>query len=133
MYVCGQFGYILILYKWTWDSPEASVGCQLYRHSLSVKAAVDAGDHRLQIPEARNENHQLLSPQYLQVPVDSYSFLGRSWTKIQSDNCFETVSTPGLLLDVFFPPSVTFVLDFTELPSPIGLALYFQVDLSPKR
>ena len=32
-----------------------------------------------------------------------------------------------------FPPSVTFVLDFTELPSPMGLALYFQVDLSPKR
>ena len=43
------------------------------------------------------------------------------------------MSTPGLLLDVFFPPSVTFVLDFTELPSPMGLALYFQVDLSPKR
>ena len=33
----------------------------------------------------------------------------------------------------FFPPSVTFVLDFTELQSPMGLALYFQVDLSPKR
>ena len=59
--------------------------------------------------------------------------LGRFWTKIQSDDCFETVSTPGLLLDVFFPPSVTFVLDFTELQSPMGLALYFQVDLSPKR
>ena len=110
--MCGQFGYILILYKWTWDSPEASVGCQLYRHSLSVKAAVDAGDHRLQIPEARNENHQLLSPQYLQVPVDSYSFFGRSWTKIQSDNCFETVSAPGLLLDGFFPALCDFCIGF---------------------
>ena len=26
-------------------------------------------------------------------------FLGRFWMKIQSDNCFETVSTPGLLLE----------------------------------
>ena len=26
-------------------------------------------------------------------------FLGRFWTTIQSDNCFETVTTPGLLLE----------------------------------
>ena len=56
-------------------------------------------------------------------------FLGRFWTKIQSDNFFETLSTPGLRLEVFPPLSVTFVLNFTDLPSPRELAGYFQVNL----
>ena len=30
-------------------------------------------------------------------------FFGPFRTKIQSEKCFETVSTPGLLLDAFFP------------------------------
>ena len=38
--------------------------------------------------------------------------LGRFWTKIQSDNCFETVSTPGLLLEVFFPALCHFCIGF---------------------
>ena len=39
-------------------------------------------------------------------------FLGRFWTKIQSDNCFETISTPGLLLEGSFscPLSLFFCL-----------------------
>ena len=38
--------------------------------------------------------------------------LGRFWTKIQSDDCFETVSTPGLLLDVFIPALCHFCIGF---------------------
>ena len=43
-------------------------------------------------------------------------FLGRFWTKIQSDNCFETVSTPGLLLEGWHCCSSNFVYNFNKTP-----------------
>ena len=43
-------------------------------------------------------------------------FLGRFWTKIQSDNCFETVSTPGLLLEGWHCSSSNFVYNFSKTP-----------------
>ena len=43
-------------------------------------------------------------------------FLGRFWTKIQSDNCFETVSTPGLLLEGWHCSSSNFVYNFNKPP-----------------
>ena len=43
-------------------------------------------------------------------------FLGRFWTKIQSDNCFETVSTPGLLLEGWHCCSSNFVYNFSKTP-----------------
>ena len=43
-------------------------------------------------------------------------FLGRFWTKIRSDNCFETVSTPGLLLEGWHCFSSNFVYNFNKTP-----------------
>ena len=43
-------------------------------------------------------------------------FLGRFWTKIQFDNCFETVSTPGLLLGGWHCSSTNFVYNFNKTP-----------------
>merc|ERR1712037_986850 len=43
-------------------------------------------------------------------------FLGRFWTKIQSDNCFETASTPGLLLEGWHCCSSNFVYNFSKTP-----------------
>ena len=48
-------------------------------------------------------------------------FLGRFWTKIQSDNCFETVSTPGLLLDGFFSRPLSLLYWFSQICQvPVG-------------
>ena len=49
-------------------------------------------------------------------PIQSSLFLGRFWTKIQSDNCFETVSTPGLLLEGWHCCSSNFVYNFSKTP-----------------
>ena len=43
-------------------------------------------------------------------------FLGCFWTKIWSDNCFETVSTPGLLLEGWHCSSSNFVYNFNKTP-----------------
>ena len=47
--------------------------------------------------------------------------LGRFWTKIQSDNCFETMSTPGLLMDGFFSRRLSLLYWFSQICQvPVG-------------
>ena len=60
-------------------------------------------------------------------------FSGVSGRKFNLTTVLRPVRPLACYWMVFFPPSVTFVLVFTDLPSPSGLARYFQVDLSPKR
>ena len=81
----------------------------------------------------------MTNPFLLQLGTSSRSIHGGAYFSAVSGRKFNltTVLRPCRPLAcywmVFFPPSVTFVLVFTDLPSPSGLARYFQVDLSPKR
>ena len=60
------------------------------------------------LPEAKNPGQDAIFEDFVfYSTVDQLQschsvrslFLGRFWTKIQSDNCFETMSTPSLLLE----------------------------------
>merc|ERR1712218_429293 len=85
------------------------------------------------------KNEVLYCRFYLQLGTSSRAIHGGAYFSAVSGRKFNltTVLRPCQPLACcwmfLFPPSGTFVLDFTELPSPSGLARYFQVALSPKR
>ena len=82
---------------------------------------------------------RLATENYLQLGTSSRAIHGGAYFSAVSGRKFNLTTVLRLCRPLaccwmfFFPPSVTFVLDFTEVQSPMGLALYFQVDLSPKR